>query len=285
MLQRASEIIDKMTNARENEKGNPLADKTKVNYINRVKRLEGFDVDIFGKQETILEQIAQIPNLGYETFKDFIMTIYNIRRDAGIPNQLISKYKLTLKVNYEKDVVNKKPGQKVLLPQFTEVAHYVDGLHCRREWIKYIINYILLVYNTRNQDLDAIVTNVEPTDNTQNYLFITGDKVIYTRNQYKTYSFYGQLNIEITDPAFVYACKQYLGERSAVYLLVTSDGQHIKESSIGSYIQTRTFKKIGQKKLFNMVATDTGKYGLLRLEQNRGTQISTILQTYDLGSH
>lgn len=67
-------------------------------------------------------------------------------------------------------------------------------------WIYYIINYLLIHYYIRNEDLNIkFVLRLKDTkiDKEQNYIWLDlrRKKTVYIRNNYKTKKTYGQKNL------------------------------------------------------------------------------------------
>ena len=93
-----------------------------------------------------------------------------------------------------------------------ELKTALDKLYDDREYKKYIINYLLINFHTRNQDLDLIITKTKRNmDDNKNYLLVRKSKIEFIRNNYKTKDLYGTKEYTITDKKFIDAVTQ-LGE-------------------------------------------------------------------------
>ena len=169
------------------------------------------------------------------------------------------------------------------LPSYDELIDYLEALYQTSNWTNYIINYLLINYNVRNQDLNfKIVRFLRDTkDKTQNYIWLAPKKIVYVRNVYKTASIYGQKKITITDPKFtvaikrVYACQKH-GDDGCVFI------PNIDQ--LGYHIMKSTYKQIGEgavlKVIINHYIKDVAK--LTEISKNRGTDISTLLANYNI---
>ena len=151
------------------------------------------------------------------------------------------------------------------------------------EWRDYIINYLLLHYQVRNQDLVFDIVNKKrlTKDTDKNFMWLSGKKVVYTRNVYKTANSYGKKTDIITDPKFIVAMKR-------VYACSSRDeecGVFIPTlSQVGYYIKKATYKQLGEgnyvKIIINHFRKDFSK--LKEISENRGTSLTTLAENYDI---
>ena len=171
------------------------------------------------------------------------------------------------------------------LPSYETLIEYMNALYDAENWIDYIINYLLLNYQTRNADLlFSIVKRLKDTgDDEKNYIWLSRDKATFIRNVYKTADSYGRKINVITDPKFLTAIKRVLscqtkGEKCGVFIPTISQ--------VGYYIQKATYKGIGEGAYFKVVVAHF-RDDLIKIQEisdNRGTNIVTILSNYDIAN-
>lgn len=169
------------------------------------------------------------------------------------------------------------------LPSYDEIQEYTDMLYEKGEWTDFIINFLLINYQVRNQDLvfDIVRFKRDTQDTDKNFMWLSNKKVVYSRNNYKTADTYGKKVITITDPKFVVAMKRTLShqkyeEEKGVFIPTISQ--------VGYYIKKATLKQIGEgaymKIVVNKFRNNIDK--IKEISENRGTDINTILTNYDI---
>ena len=185
------------------------------------------------------------------------------------------------------DVENKVKNVylKDTLPTLEELEEYTQYLYDNHKWTDYIINYLLLNLQVRNQDLNfKIVMRLKDTTNTdKNYIWLTHKKCVFIRNVYKTEGTYGQKVNTILDVDFRHALKmvaqhQKHNEDAGVF----TSGQE----QIGYYIKKSTYKNIGEGAYMKIIIDSTrgDLQKLKQISENRGTSIKTLIENYDLAN-
>jgi hypothetical protein len=173
------------------------------------------------------------------------------------------------------------------LPSLNELEEYVDYLFEKGKWTDYIINYLLLELQVRNKDVNfKIVTRKKDmTDANKNYIWldVRQKKAVYVRRDYKTSKTYGEKRHTITDKKFITALKRVLAcqkhdEECGVFIK--------NEDHVGYYVQKSTYKNIGEgaylKIIINAHRNGGNTQKLTEIADNRGTDTSTLLQSYDV---
>ena len=169
------------------------------------------------------------------------------------------------------------------LPSYEKIQEYTDMLYDTGRWTDFVINYLLINYQVRNQDLvfDIVRFKRDTQDTDRNFMWVSNKKVVYTRNQYNTADTYGKKTITITDPKLVVAMKRILAhqkydEAKGVFIPTLSQ--------VGYYIKKATYDQIGEgaymKIVVNKFRNNLDK--IKEISENRGTDINTILTNYDI---
>ena len=216
-----------------------------------------------------------------------------IRKNNGLSVTLLEKKRKDDKEKLIQAVKEKNIELKDTLPSYEDLVDYMNYLYEKNEWTDYIINYLLINLQVRNQDLDfkIITRKRDATDSKSNYMWLqaTKNKVVYIRNVYKTAIInnlngnagYGQKTNTITDRKFIIALKRILslqkyGLDSGIFIL--------NKSSIAYHIAKATYKEMGETKYFKIVVNHFRNNidKLKELSENRGTDIKTILTSYDI---
>ena len=171
------------------------------------------------------------------------------------------------------------------LPSYKVLVEYMEALYESSSWTDYIINYLLLNYQVRNLDLlfDIVKLKRDTKDTTKNYIWLSPKKAVYIRNVYKTAGTYHKKSITITDPKFMTAIRRVFAnqkhnENSGVFIP--------NPDQLGYYIQKATYKQLGEGAYFKVVVAhfrdDLDK--IKEISENRGTNIATILGSYDIAN-
>ena len=155
----------------------------------------------------------------------------------------------------------------------------------------YIINFLLINYNTRNADLDVeFVNSIHTTkaNKKRNYIVSRKNDFVYIRNDYKTFSKYGQKRFIFKSVPFGRAVKYLVAQHAPnerVFLL-DREGLQIDPSSIGNYIKKYTYKNLTEGD-YNKIAVSaiTDIADIKQLEQmgdRRGTDLKTLITYYNI---
>jgi len=142
----------------------------------------------------------------------------------------------------------------------------------------YIINYILLYYCTRNRDLNLTIAEYSgEIPKEDNWLLIDADKVIFVRNDYKTYNTYGQLVFDINQKLFIKYVKQ---------LYKKGDTKLLKSKGLDKEIRGYTMKSLSETEICKIIVyhflTNNRYSEVLEISKRRGTSLDALLQNYNV---
>ena len=171
------------------------------------------------------------------------------------------------------------------LPSYKTLVEYTNKLYDKNKFTEYVVNYLLINYFVRNQDLlfEIVPRKKDAIDKNMNYMWLPkhGKKVEYIRNNYKTAETYGKKTIVITDPNFILAIKRI--NACAKYNL--DCGTIIPtDSQVGYYVKKMTYNELGEGNYFK-IAVNHFKDDLQMLKlmsKYRGTDVNTIISKYDI---
>jgi hypothetical protein len=277
-----------------------FANKSKITqgvYTSNYKKLRDLlnDVDIASvSQKKIIETAETIDNRN--TQQSLINIAFLIRKNEGLAIQELETFRKKNQ-SFLKDKMYETNSALVdRLPSYDELVNFVDSLLKDEKYIQYVINYLLLHCQVRNTDLnfDFVQYKRDTKDESKNYLwFSTKTKTAhYIRNVYKTAKIvkpdgsitgYGQKVIKITDPQFIKVMKILVNyqkkENKPVIFFPNLE-------TIAYHIKKMTYKGLGETLIFKIVVNHyrTDVNMLKQISYNRGTDISTILESYDIES-
>ena len=159
------------------------------------------------------------------------------------------------------------------LPTLREMKAHMNNLFENGNYRGYAIMYLFLTYTLRNMDLVAkVVKSKKDTNNSDNWFIVGRKRVIYLRNKYKTAEKYGTKSHVITNPKFHTAISKldYLLKPTdnidRVVKKITADIGGITESTIAKIV----------------LRENNSMAGLSRVSRNRGTDITTLINSYNI---
>ncbi len=206
-----------------------------------------------------------------------------VRKLEGLSVKKLEDFREKLKVKINESIKQKNIQLKETLPSYDDLIQYTEMLWDNNEWTDYIINYLLIYYQVRNEDLDFSIVKrkKDANDPDKNYMWLQSGKVTYIRNRYKTANTYKKKVNVITNKQFITAIRRVLGCQASDLKC----GVFIPtRSAIAYYIQKATYKQLGEGKYFKIVVNHFRKdlEKLKQISENRGTDIATIYQYYNI---
>jgi len=277
-----------------------FANKSKITnnvYNSNYKKLRDLlgDVDIASVSQKKVIEIAE----GFDnrnTQQSLINIAFLIRKEKGMA---INELEIFRKKNqtFLKDKIYEANTALVdSLPSYDELVNFIDGLVKDQKYTQYVINYLLLHCQVRNADLnfDFVQYKRDTKDESKNYLWFSAKTKTahYIRNVYKTAKIvkpngeitgYGQKIIKITDPVFIKVMKILVNyekkENKPVVFIPNLE-------TLAYHIKKMTYKNLGETMYFKIVVNKfrSDPNMLKQISDNRGTDINTIFENYDIES-
>jgi hypothetical protein len=276
-----------------------FANKSKITqnvYNSNYKKLRDLlDDDIINvSQKKVIETLETIDNRNSQ--QSLLNIAYLIRKDKGMAINELETFRKKNQTFLKDKIYETNSALVDSLPSYDELVDFVDGLLKDKKYIQYVINYLLLHCQVRNADLNFnfVLLKRDTKDESKNYLWYSSKSktVHYIRNVYKTAKIvkpngditgYGQKIIKITDPAFIKVMK----------ILVNYEKKENKPivffpnlETIAYYVKKMTYKNLGETMYFKIVVNKfrSDPNMLKQISDNRGTDINTIFESYDIES-
>ena len=270
------------------------SDSTKKQYRIQYNKLFKLTEKPIGEtsEKKIIEILDNIENKNNS--QALLNIAFLIRKMEGLSVAQLEKRRKQDKNKLIESVKEKNFELRENLPSYSDIVEYMNYLYDKGEWTDYIINYLLINLQVRNQDLDFTIVSrkKDATDSKTNYMWLqnTRGKAIFIRNVYKTATInapdgtnhgYGQKVNNITEKKFIIALRRVLGcQKSGL-----DCGTFIPtKSAIAYHLQKATYKQIGEGKYFKIVVNHfrNNLDKLKEISENRGTDLKTILNSYDI---
>lgn len=232
-------------------------------------------------EKKILETVIEQENMNNQ---QAILNIgFLVRKAEGLSVKKLEEYRENLKLKINEQIKKKNVELKETLPSYDDLILYTEMLWENSEWTDYIINYLLIYYQVRNEDLDFSIVKrkKDANDPEKNYMWLQSGKVTYIRNRYKTDKTYGKKVNVITNKQFITAIRRVLGCQASELKC----GVFIpNKNAIAYYIINATYKQLGETKYFKIVVNHFRKNleKLKEISENRGTDLMTIYQYYNI---
>ena len=239
-------------------------DKTLIGYKYKYEFMVKSGINYLDPEENIINKLKKLDVL-YTRLLDTITIIIVLRNESGLSNDKLRIYRNTI-IKPDPELEKNKIQN---MPSLSDIDNYINQLYGEDKYKEFIINFLIRYMNTRNQDLNLLITRNNPDDKTRNYLIINPDKSItYIRNVYKTAHKYGRKEHVIKSDAFYDACVNYEGKE---LLTTTNFNQEIKFA---------TLNKIGSGRYFKVIVSNARPNEIVGLSKQRGTNPNTVLEYY-----
>jgi hypothetical protein len=190
-------------------------------------------------------------------------------------------YREDLSKSIKQTVKNKNKALQEHLPSYDELVKHTNACFNTGRYVEYVVNFLILNFQVRNMDLNFKIISqlVNATDLKLNYMIPMKSKVYYVRNKYKTADTYGPKQDVITDPDFIVAIKRIQAMNKDGYNAVIPN-----ENTLAYRVQSLSYQNLGEGAMFKIIVNHfrNDLDELKKISANRGTDISTILASYDI---
>ena len=264
--------------------GKSTLDAYRNNYYKMFSALDGLEIHTVS-EKMIIDAVNELDIKNVNT-KSALLNIAVVVRK--MPDYQLGTAKIVAEREKLRDAIvshTKDKNDEINLPSYEDIVNHMNQQYEDENYRGYIINYLLIHFQTRNQDLNfkIVRTKKEMNDESQNYLWLNvrTNTVLYWRNIYKTNKSYSTLKHEITDKKFIKSLKAITKLQNAGH----KDGVFIKNiSSLATYVISYTLDKIGEGKYVKIVINHfkDDLQTLKQISKNRGTSIETLLAFYDI---
>ena len=225
----------------------------------------------------------------------FNMLVMIFQKNPNFKSQQVKVESEREKMNNKIEIERKDKNKELLetLPAQKTIDKDLNDLYNQKEYLKYIINYLVITYNLRNKDLCLkIVSSMKQTKDTEfNYLVITEKYVSFIRNVYKTASTYGKKDNRVQSKKFRDALLKFLELKEVDYkneeyvIFKDRSGEPLNCNKIGDrlkYLLIENETKLNKIKVKEINNKPNTIKGLKKMEKNRGTDIKTIATYYSI---
>ena len=164
------------------------------------------------------------------------------------------------------------------LPTREQMIEHGEKMYKLGDLQGYIMNYLLVNFYCRNQDLECkIITKKDELNKSDNFLYIQRGKPIkYIRNNYKTKFSYDTKEHDIDDPVFCKRLKQFNKNFNCLI------DPETPTSSKQTLIKSKTLNKLGEVMyLKSQIYHLKDPTELNNISDRRGTNLKLLLNDYN----
>jgi len=247
-----------------------------------------------------MEQNIDIQNVSERNILEFVSNESNLNSQQALLNIAIMVRKMnklpTTKIMKQRDENKaklqghvKEKNEKLKsagLPTYQDLLDYLAFLYESERWTDYIINYLLIYFHTRNEDVNFELVpfkrDIKANPNI-NYLWFSkrAKKATLYRRNYKTAKKHGIKIDTITDSKFLNAIKQIFECRKKS----PDDCVFIpNKENVGYYVKRATLDNLGEN-IYNKIIVNHFRNNLDMLKEiseSRGTSLDTLHENYDI---
>lgn len=272
-----------------------LNERTKTNYINYYKRLRVLLKNDVNKssEEDIIKAIDDAKEIDKKTKENIDipvsvkLSLLNvaivIRQVFELSEQDLIGYRIILNKKLNVSNVERNVRLKDELPSVKEISEFVNTLYEKGRYMEFIINYLILNLNTRNADLNLIITrNAEDVHNKDNFIVVRKESARYIRYVFKTANAYDCKENIISSKKVIIALNSLLGDKNQVPLLTTIKGDRILEISLSKFVSRKTYKELGQGTYLKAILNEKHSMDVFeKVSANRGTNLNELNRFYN----
>jgi hypothetical protein len=233
---------------------------------NHIRNLASYseDYSLQDNETKTIEKLKQYPEGSRR--QTMASTLCKWRTYKNLSVEVIREF---LKVSIEQTIAqNKKTSQQLDLPPLSHFKKRLNQYYKEGKFKEFAVLYLLLTFQTRNKDLVVLIQHTKSDFNQGNVLYIREKSVVYIRNDYKTFSTYGQKKYIIYSKKFRHAI-------SSLESLLSDKQTHIQVQKITGGYSESDLMKVSVKH-----ADSIGK--LTKISKHRGTALDTISGSYDV---
>ena len=250
-----------------------------------------------------MEQSVDITNISEKNILEFVSDENNLNSQQALLNVAIMIRKMnkqpTSKLEKKRDENKEKlkgfvkeKNQKLKddnLPSYQDLLDYLEFLYDSKRWTDFIINYLLIYYHTRNEDVNFELVPFKrdiKANPDLNYLWYSkrAKKATLYRRNYKTAGNYGMKTDTITDTKFLNAIKEIFecrkkGEESCSVFIPNKE-------NVGYFVKKSTLDNLGEN-MYNKIIVTHFRNNLDKLNEiskSRGTDLKTLYTNYDINT-
>ena len=237
-----------------------------------------FDCDIadvsFDKIKSFIESLDIAPNTK-AMYLNVIIVLNKFCGGTKAPIDDLLDYRADLTQAIQINL--KRVNNNLDLPPMGTLLQFMEESLKKKNYRRYIINFLLIHYFVRNQDLDLdIIDDLKKVEEGKNYLILKKNPkhVIYIRQKYKTFKQHGKKEYIIDNPNFYKAVKEMYDTEEP---LMNISNQHC--------IFKHTYDKLGESKYCKIAINhirETGNLNMLKhISERRGTNYGVLLNSYN----
>lgn len=219
---------------------------------------------------------------------NLLSSYIRVRKFYDLPVSKIQKWRdSTLKQSVDNYRKVKNSVLVETLPTHKSLIAYIKQLYADKQYLDYVLNYLMATFCVRNMDLNFFITQdqefLKVVGDDVNILYVSNTYCKYVRRNYKTFDTYGEKTIDITNIPFRNSILMLLGDKHSSWLFENQSGtSYMSQDSINNYVLRHSYLGLGEGRICKIVIlhNQNNLKRLKALSNSRGTSIDTILDWY-----
>jgi hypothetical protein len=240
---------------------------------NHIRNLDNYPKKVGESQRIIINQLNL--NQTWARRLSRANTLSKYLQFKNLPNDEIVAYIKSANeaIQAESKIRQANMADDKTLPTVRELKNEMNSLYDKGDYRGYCILYLFITYQVRNMDLIAqVVKSKKETNETDNWFIVGRKQVTFIRNKYKTKEQYGTKTHIIKNEKFMTAIK------TMDHLLKESDNIDRVVKKV-----THEFGGINEGTIAKiMLKANNTMNGLRRISRNRGTDMTTLVENYNI---
>ena len=255
--------------------------KTKATQKNYNSIISNINYSIVGTERPLIKKIQNSYD-NINTQQTYLNIILIVRNYMGLSTDLLVKLRNDnkIKINTHRKTELSKLSENII--SYDELMEKFKQLPLNK---KYIINYLLINYGFRNSNLNLKLVKELPEEKTENYIVIKPRYILLDMNNYKTKTTYGNKNFKDTNKDFRNAIKS-LKLNEGEYIIGNKRNEQLKPSYFNTVIKNNTIDQLGEQNINKIIVKEyidrKDFAGLKKLSFSRGTDLNTLLSSYNM---
>ena len=253
---------------------NPKTAKTYNSIYNKhLKQFEDKKKKVVGIA-SIINYIDKLDKSA-STKKAIYSLLINISKDNSMKHMWRENQEQMNKAKLKEQVVRMAKKAEVL-PAKEQLVEHMKTQFKVENWAGFIINFLLINYNVRNQDLELqLVFKKGDVKKGGNYIVVRKNDCVYIRGDYKTHSKYGDKTFLIRSKLFHHACSTLMGLGKDTLFHTKNIAQEV-----AGYTYDGLSESDYNKVMVSSLDLNKNKEKLLEISKRRGTSVELLLSTY-----
>jgi len=261
-----------------------LSDKTITNHLRNIEKSIHFFGHDFPSQYSDEDLVNDIKHNELNLSQSLTLsnTLSKYYKYLELPNDHLVNYIAFINNELKKKYINRN---KELVYPYTkkDLISQMNNFYENDKWKKYIISYLLINLNVRNEDLNIeVVRHKKFISKTKNVLIIRRSDILYIRYNYKTKDRYGTKENQIKSKKFYISVLNFFQQRQ--YDDRCPADLFYKFYNSTNQIKKHTPYQLKESDIIKIILNESSSslHKASKISIRRGTDLKTLESNYNI---